>query len=66
MGRDGNEGNLLIYLDGQEDARAAYTAGITPGTNDLTGPEFTVDMDDLLLFDRRLTAVECAQLYAAR
>ena len=66
LGRDGNEGNLLIYLDGQEDARAAYTAGITPGTNDLTGPEFTVDMDDLLLFDRRLTAVECAQLYAAR
>ncbi len=66
LARTGDEGNLLVYLDGQEDARAAYTSGITAGTADLTGPEFDVDMDELLLWDRKLGPVEVAQFFAAR
>jgi hypothetical protein len=66
LSRTGDEGNLLIYLDGQEDARAAYASGITPGTSPLTGPELPAYMDELILWNRKLSAIEAAQLHAAR
>jgi hypothetical protein len=66
LGRTGDEGNALIYIDGQEDNRAAYSSGITAGTNALTGPQFDVKQDELLLWDRKLGPVEVAQLFAAR
>lgn len=66
LARTGDEGHALIYLDGQEDNRAAYSSGITAGTNALTGPQFDVRLDELLLWDRKLGPVEVAQLYAAR
>lgn len=66
LARTGDEGHVLIYLDGQEDARAAYTSGVTAGTSDLGGPTFDVSMGEVLLWNRKLGPVEVAQLYAAR
>jgi len=65
--RTGGEGQALLYLDGVLDNSASYTAGIADSANNLQHPSgMAVTLDEVMIFDRKLTAEEIAILYASR
>lgn len=66
-GRTGAEGKALIYLNGVEDASSAYTRGIADSANALVmASGVAVQLDEPMIFNRKLTPVEIAYLYSAR
>lgn len=66
MARSGDEGHVLMYLNGVLDNSTPYADGIADSANPVTGPDFDVILDELLFYNRVITKVEVSQSYAAR
>lgn len=67
LARTGEEGHALIYINGVEDARSAYTRGIADSTSDTVFAEdCACQIDEPAIYNKKLTAVQVATHYAAR
>jgi hypothetical protein len=66
VGRTGNEGRALIYIDGTLNVSGAYTAGIADNTNALeVTPAMSARVDELSIWNKALTSVQVATHYTA-
>lgn len=66
VGRTGNEGKALIYLDGALNVSGAYSSGIADTTNALeVTPAVAAKVDELSIWDKPLTGRQVATHYTA-
>ena len=66
VGRTGNEGKALIYLDGALNVSGAYTGGIADNANALeVTPAVAARIDELSIWNKPLTPAQIATHYTA-
>jgi hypothetical protein len=66
VGRTGNEGKALIYINGARNTTATYSAGIADSANALqVCPLLTAQVDELSIWNKALSSVQVATHYTA-
>jgi hypothetical protein len=67
LARTGDEGHALLYINGQLDNSASYTGGIALSASPIAiAPSLAVTIDELSIWNKKLTNVQVATHYAAR
>jgi hypothetical protein len=66
VGRTGNEGKALIYINGARNTTATYSAGIADSANALqVCPGLAAHVDELSIWNKALSSVQIATHYTA-
>lgn len=66
-GRTGDEGKALIYLNGVLDNSSAYAHGIADTSNNISVvPSIAATIDEVSIWNKKLTNVQVARHYASR
>ena len=66
VGRTGNEGKALIYIDGARNISATYSGGIADTANALqVCPSLAAQVDELSIWNKALSSVQIATHYTA-
>jgi hypothetical protein len=66
VGRTGNEGKALIYINGTRNTTAVYTAGIADSANVFqVCPGLAAHVDELSIWNKALSSVQVATHYTA-
>lgn len=66
-GRKGDEGRANLYINGRLDQFATHTHGVADSTDPITmASGLALQLDEVSIWDRKLSAVEVAAHYASR
>jgi hypothetical protein len=67
LARTGDEGHAVLYINGLEDATAAYTGGVADTVNPFeVAPGLAVAVDEVSVWNKKLSPLQTAMHYNAR